>query len=542
MGEEKTGGPGARIENSHAEGGSQAEVDYDLVMASQVAGDVVGVEVVSTSPGEQSESKRVVIMGGGSAGCLAALRFAKAGHQVTLLERRSELLSGSSNNNPCRAGIGLHYLDKDTAKEYLTQVIKLNREYPGYLLKGKQGEEYLQQGDYYLAADSKITQDEFLNLCEKQKQVYQDLIEDDPANAIYGSAEDFYRLLREEEWSGVNKDKVTLGVRTVEHLFNWPRLRQKIINDVNASPNITVVSDAHVTDAALANDSSFSIFCDDGSEYQADFVVNATWENVDRLNRKVGFFDPTLGDSETYKNRPKVMISIELPDSLKDTHSIFIGFGAYASLSNAGNGIGYLTYEPVTNINEYEGHVLSESEIDALLYGSLSEDNMKEYQAKIIEGAAQYIPELKNAVPLEIKCGVVRHKGSVNIYAVDELAKRNYCEVDSYHPRWIKCCATKFAYCQLAGDEAFAMFSNLLVVEAQIDRVLQIVNKNQRSSMHQVSLRALREHLGRSYFDRNLIKSDDEVDKFARDVQNTVRHRTEVLADIPDAARLSVAG
>jgi phytoene dehydrogenase-like protein len=77
---------------------------------------------------------KITILGGGIAGVSLALKLADAGFEVEIYEQYNEILSGSSDNTPCRIGIGIHYIDLPTAIKYLQCSINVLKQYPDYVV------------------------------------------------------------------------------------------------------------------------------------------------------------------------------------------------------------------------------------------------------------------------------------------------------------------------------------------------------------------------------------------------------------------------
>jgi glycine/D-amino acid oxidase-like deaminating enzyme len=67
--------------------------------------------------------KEVVNIGGGIGGSMSALKAAEDGWEVTIIERGSDHLLGSSNQTSGRMRLGFHYSDVETAEKLLTAII-----------------------------------------------------------------------------------------------------------------------------------------------------------------------------------------------------------------------------------------------------------------------------------------------------------------------------------------------------------------------------------------------------------------------------------
>lgn len=101
------------------------------------------------------------MVGGGIFGVTAALHVARAGHDVTLFERASDLLLGASSTNQRRLHRGYHYpRSKDTARAARAGARSFTEEYR---------EAVVSTHHHYVAIanqESLVTGDEFISFCD----------------------------------------------------------------------------------------------------------------------------------------------------------------------------------------------------------------------------------------------------------------------------------------------------------------------------------------------------------------------------------------
>src|SRR3990167_110373 len=364
----------------------------------------------------------VIIVGGGMAGCGAALRLAEAGYAVTFLEGRGELLLGSSGATPCRVGLGFHYPDKSTAIRALKNAVRFVRAYKNVGIQLRVGEDKpldhpLRRGHYYITKDSQFSVEHVLSLYDGLKEAYADLIKENPENEVFGPAENFYKVLWKESDETakeqqdalsdlVSHDKVACALETAEHSLNWSAFQSYFIDKIMHHPNIRVLLNTEVKEITPDRQQHCYVVKTKAGEETADFVINSSWYNIEALNKTAG----VKVDPENRTLRVKVIIKIKLPEALLDKPSAFFCFGPHCSLTNTGDGYGWLSYEPVTNIGA-SNKLNLDPELKALVEGHVTDAQKEEFGRKIIAGASQYIPELSQAEYKATKIGVVRTLG-----------------------------------------------------------------------------------------------------------------------------------
>lgn len=362
--------------------------------------------------------KQVVVIGGGAAGMATALRLADQGYQVTLIEKNT-LGSGASGNNPGRMGLGFHYADIPTALSYLRASIKVQREFPDHLVgKERPDTDPIRHGRYLFTKDSTVPISKILETYKAIQAEYTRLVKEDPKNEVFGPPDKLFRVLTEDEYKDkVNADIVVGGVETAEHLFNWSSFLSEIRKKIESHKNITLLEHTNVVNISrnLPKEKRFTVECEQGEEQlpikiDTDFIVNSTWQNIERINDFVGIrFIP-----ESRTNRLKVLLEVELPESLKGTSSKFFCMGQHCMMSNLGNGRAMMTYAKITNLETSSGLKISEN-AERLIRGDLSETERKEIAEAILKGVSEYIPEMKDAKIRGLKFGIVQTKGNLRL-------------------------------------------------------------------------------------------------------------------------------
>lgn len=356
---------------------------------------------------------KIIVIGGGIAGCSLALKLANAGHIVTLLEIKEELLNGSSDNTPCRLGMGFHYAaDKRTAIKYLHSTLAFVKEHGSKYIVGHSEsiEHPLRRGRYFIVNDSIFPHEKVLSTFEAIKAEYSNLVEADPSNAVFGDPEKFYNILTLNKYSNlVNTDVVTVGIETAEQILDWQKFKVDFIHQIRNHKNITVKTSTAVKLIKDSTSDGFVVTAKQGSqivEEKADFVINAAWQNAEALGYQSGY-KPT----ECTK-RLKVIIEVKLPKVLINANPMFFCFGPHCAFNNIGNGKGFISYEPVTNIAK-TNDIFFPKELQKYLDGDVSVEKKNDLASKIIAGTAKYIPSMAEAeFTGTIKFGIVKTYGN----------------------------------------------------------------------------------------------------------------------------------
>ncbi len=419
----------------------------------------------------------VAIIGGGLAGCLAAIELANKGKSVCLIEAKETLLDGTSNVTPARMGLGFHYIHKETGIVYLRSTIEFVKKYKAsvhpLMVGGHEEESHpLRRGRYFITKDSLFGKEEILDTYIELKKEYMRLCKEDSSNRVFGDPEYFFTILNPSEYEGdVSEEKVACGVETAEHLLNWPIFKKFVLSEIAGSKNIEVLTCEEVRKTGFDIDTNnHALFCYNKNmgilniEVLAPFVVNSTWENVEEITKIAGFRPVEMKnkgagkkslESKDRTNRLKILVEVVLPESLKNAHSMFFCMGPHCMFSNLGDGRGMLTYAPVTNFIQ-SSEILVPRDIafflslngEENLSGSLLE-MVTGYGHKIVLGVSQYIPEMRNAQLLSVRFGIVVTKGSVDIFDHNSdfhIKNDNGIMSDEYPIGWVNNTCMKLLY------------------------------------------------------------------------------------------------
>lgn len=375
------------------------------------------------------------IIGGGIAGCTTALLAADEGMFVELFESTHGVLNESSDATPCRLGLGFHYMDLDTAILNLESSIQLVR-----YLKLKANDTFQVKFNpiekdnlvnsgrifYVIHNNSLVNKEEVLEIFNALKSHYIKLIVDDKKNEVFGKSENFFKEVDKREFSNViDVSTVQTVIETCETLFDWPRFKNYLIDRLHAHPKIKIHLDTEIISIKRGHNLTMKI--ETGKNLHSelfDIIINSSWRNVDHLNGSMGYFN----EKQTI-NRLKCMAIINSPPELLNT-SMLIGYGDFCSLSSRPDGKGYLTYEPITNIEQFLS-LKEKKKLDNYLT-NLSENKKNELGEKIIQEASRYIiGGLEKNQLCGLRIGVVRtDKGKIDIKSKGQHFTRTFKGVD----------------------------------------------------------------------------------------------------------------
>lgn len=379
-------------------------------------------------------TSEITVIGGGIAGVLTALELAEKGHKVILVEKYNGVLEGTSDRTPCRLGLGLHYIDVETAKEYFLATLKFIKKFSDYRLKINN--ESLQGSDYVLMEDSQFKYPAVAKIHSALVDYYKDLIKSkdsnseensdnkgDSSNKVFGEPDELIKLTTniDKRFKNEENHRIEGCFKTKEEILDWPRLKQHLVEELEKHKNIKLLTGTEVRSIEHSND-----FCDEQGRYngkviefklncknknnetfviKSDQIVNCAWYDISRLNRTINH-----PSQEEYCKRLKAMLEIELPEEFKDVRTTFFCFGAFCSITNLGDGRAYVTYEPETNVSQTIDEVLPENMQD-FIDGKASIEEILKISKKILDGVNKFIPGICKAKVLHTSFGIVMTSG-----------------------------------------------------------------------------------------------------------------------------------
>lgn len=228
----------------------------------------VGAHIVSIAERALHESKKtpkVAVIGGGIFGTSIA-RELGGFCAVTLFEKNSDLMQEGSFINQFRHHYGYHYPRSD---ETVIE-IKNSREAFEAIFKKAIVDDY---PTYYGLAktNSLVNGKEFIDFCNKHKLPYR---------KIFPSP----KLLSREE--------MELCIKVPEPSYHHSTLKKIIKSAFDAMPKVKVFYNTTVSEYSLNKDGSKTLeYAKDGKKHVEtfDYVVNATYANINHFTEKLGF-------------------------------------------------------------------------------------------------------------------------------------------------------------------------------------------------------------------------------------------------------------
>ncbi|BBB15447.1 glycerol-3-phosphate dehydrogenase [Candidatus Rickettsiella viridis] len=412
--------------------------------------------MLNKSNNKEAANIKMGIIGGGIGGCMTALRLSEEYPQATifLFEKKEELLQGTSNRTPGRMGLGFHYVDKNTAKVYLNLTIDFTRRFykscPHLMVGQEYPENYpLRNGRYFIVKNFSFSEEEILETYKALAEEYTRLVEQDSENKLFGEPHEFYRILNPEEYErDVNLGQVKLGVETREHLLDWPQFRKFLLTEIEDHKNIHVTTNSEIKDICFSYmDTSYSLSLKKDNdlivEKKINFIVNATWEWTDYINSKIGYYRLPR---ELRTNRAKVLVKVKLPDELKEKHSMFFCMGPHCMFSNVGDGFGFITYAPETNLLNSTDLIPSKNYLD-IINGQIPIEKQLAIAEKIVAGVSLYIPAMINAGISEVLFGTVQVEGEADIFdPASKVHIRDYTGLSYIEDGFISLSCMKLLY------------------------------------------------------------------------------------------------
>lgn len=449
--------------------------------------------------------EKVLVIGAGLAGTFTALQLAKEGYEVVLVEERDQIIPpGSSSNEECyKLHTGLHYAgDLKTALQCLEESIIFARAIPAECLAGgKDLDSPCRRGRHYVMSNSLFPPEQIKQVALALQKKYTQLVSEDIKNQVFGDPQNFIKFLKESDYPEVSKEisfltsdrlkvskiKVVQGIETGESQIDIELLRKYLTLQITSHPGIHFLPNTKLMNLAVLPDQlgySAAIRTKNNKHefFAASAVVNCTWQNIEFLDKQLGFYIP----DENRVVRIKVCARVELPPEMHGINTCIFSIGPYCSITNLGNGEAVLASEMTTNIGYYKAGSRMPTHLAELTkkLTDLTLEKSKLYGEKIIKECSNYIPGLKKAKLKKVMVGYVKLMKIEKAYSPDALYDRN----SAIHQRmeggvevrdlcYIANSANKMSYSYKNSADAMIILKHHFLIQSSLNQVLNSVKE-----------------------------------------------------------------
>lgn len=353
-----------------------------------------------------------VVLGAGVQGVLVALMLAQRGHDVTLIDKRREMMAAASLNYEGRVHLGLIYaMDRSFSTSARMAADALHFAPVVERLLGRKLD--------WAALSSTSSR----YLVHRQSHL------------SVGQLEDHFRLVEQAVLEGLRDDRLTyLGQRlthvarraeipadvspaeivacfdTVESCIDQPALQKILTDAVGATPRVTLGLGLRVNGITERASDDWDITCEDEAgarhDLKASLVVNCLWEDRARLDRQAG-----IDNFASESLRLKYSLLVRQNEVIDRLGSFLIVHGAFGSIvTHPGKDCAFLSWYPASLKGMVSSQTLPDEWRDACA-GQITPETMKQIWQDNIEGFAQIIPAIGGPEPLLIKAGIILAEG-----------------------------------------------------------------------------------------------------------------------------------
>lgn len=205
--------------------------------------------------------RKVAVIGAGIFGCGAAIALSYVGFDVVLIERRRDIIMGTTRNNTNRVHLGFHYpRDWQTAKMCRDNYRKFITIFASAILNGF-------PNLYCIAKENSSTSaDEYLRFCDKLGVPYSRL--------------DLSTYPTEIQ-------RCVLGVLSKESVCDIDILRKLVTSVIQKRDNMRALFETDVLTIERKN-GGYCLYTQTGSKLAFDAVVNCCYSDSNRLTIQLG--------------------------------------------------------------------------------------------------------------------------------------------------------------------------------------------------------------------------------------------------------------
>jgi len=186
-------------------------------------------------------NKNILVIGAGLFGCSIAIELKKAGMNVTLLEKESDIFMGASKGNHNRIHFGFHYPRSiETARESLDGLVL-------FLMRFKDAIVSDFPNYYFIEKNSRVSSDEYLSFCDEVGITY------------------------DMEWPNhniINEEHIDTSLRVLEPVFDYEVVKDNMMFQL------------------LKYDIDLRLNCefDKTMSLDYDYVINSAYGDINQIN------------------------------------------------------------------------------------------------------------------------------------------------------------------------------------------------------------------------------------------------------------------
>jgi len=342
------------------------------------------------------KQKKVIVIGGGIHGLTSAIFLAKNGAKVTLLEKREELMKGTSGATHNRAHMGYHYPRSiETAKECLQGLTFFKKYYPQAL--------FYPPNAYYLIDknDSKTSLSSFKKFCAEIKIPYK----------IEKSNNNFWK-----------KDKIQCGFKVSEPIFDVVLLTNLLKKEAGEL-GVKIINNSEVVDLKKL-DSGYKIISRELTglkEYRADIILNATYAYTNNILKILGLEE----DMAKYELQKTEVVLVKSKKNLPALTVMDGNFISIMPLANAEKQNLFLIYDANYSVVDREdGYFLDDTKKYSTNFKKMIKHGEKYFpfmkELKYVKSLYGFRPIPKEIIDASRKTRIVSHKKSPGIYSIFE--------------------------------------------------------------------------------------------------------------------------
>jgi glycine/D-amino acid oxidase-like deaminating enzyme len=336
----------------------------------------------------------IAVVGGGLMGCLAGIRLARAGNNVTLIERRARLLEGASRRNEGKIHRGYTY-GLDPTGETGRILARHGTEFAPLLAEvigARAAEIYLHERQWYALPSTSA-----LDVARAERHIHT-IARLDPEHGLDGIVR-----MDERELHRRFCDDIVAAFEVPEASIDCPLLCE-LVRAAAGNERIVLHTDVEV--GTIEDGDRPSVRTAAGDELGAfDVVVNAAWDGMPAIEHRAGAMQHPLC------LRAKVGFVTRVTGPVPDRAVTFV-YGPFGDIVPQRDGTAYVSWYPsalmamTTDVSA--GSAWFDSVAANFDFRRCYEENCAAF-ARLMPGLA-FAPE-----PLEVRAGPILAAGETDI-------------------------------------------------------------------------------------------------------------------------------